>query len=386
MIPKEFEAITKADIEALVANGVAEGRTIEYKQQLHGNGDEDKKEFLADVSSFANAGGGDIIFGVADKRDGNGKTTGIPEKADGLAGVNVDEQIRRLDDMLRSGIDPRIPGYRIRSIDGFATGPVLVIRVPKSWASPHMVTFRGASRFFSRTSAGKYQLDVREIRAAFTASGDLRGKISAFHSERLGKIIANEAPVSLPAGPKIILHLVPLTILDPIAQIDLGPLFDDPNSISPLQFFSKNQRINFDGYLGYSQSTQGTDFHGYVQVFRSGVFEAVDAELSNHADESKIVHSYDVEKMILDAAKMYFKAAKLLGIPLPLVVMATFTGLKGFDFSSGLQRRTTRRMHNIDRDILLLPDVMLEDYGTPPDLLLRPVFDAFWQSAGFKSC
>ena len=73
MIPRDFDAITKADIEALVANAVAEGRALEYKQQLPGNGDEDKKEFLADVSSFANAGGGDIVFGVVEKRDGDNK-------------------------------------------------------------------------------------------------------------------------------------------------------------------------------------------------------------------------------------------------------------------------------------------------------------------------
>ena len=30
-----------------------------------------------------------------------------------------------------------------------------------------MVTYKGTSRFFARNSAGKYQLDVQEIRAAF---------------------------------------------------------------------------------------------------------------------------------------------------------------------------------------------------------------------------
>ena len=164
MIPRDFDGITKADIEALVANAVAEGRAIEYKQQLPGNGDKDKKEFLADVSSFANAGGGDIIFGVVEKRDGDNKPTDLPEKAEGLAGINAGAEMNRLDAIIQSGIEPRIPGCRIRSIDGFASGPVLVIRIPKSWAAPHMVTFKNLSRFFTRTSAGKQQLDVGEIR------------------------------------------------------------------------------------------------------------------------------------------------------------------------------------------------------------------------------
>src|SRR5262249_40798133 len=154
--------------------------------------------------------------------------------------------------------DPRIPGCRIRSIDGFASGPVLVIRIPKSWAGPHMVTFKNLSRFFSRTSAGKNQLDVGEIRSAFAASGDLRAKISAFRTERLGKIIANEGPVSLAETPKIILHLVPLSILDPTAQVDLTPLLNDPNPGAPIQNVTYNVRNNIDGYLSFNMPRSGT--------------------------------------------------------------------------------------------------------------------------------
>ena len=383
MISKEFDAITKADIEALVANGVAEGRTIEYKQQLPGGTDDDKKEFFADVSSFANAAGGDLIFGVADKRDGNGKSTGIPEKADGLAGVNLDEQIRRLDDMLRSGIDPRIPGCRIRHVGGLPSGPVVIIRVPKSWASPHMVTFKGASRFFSRTSAGKYPLDVREIRAAFTASGDLRAKLSALRMERLGKIIANEAPISLPATPKIVLHLLPLTILDPASQVDLTPLFNDPNLAAPINHYSYSNRINFDGFLSYNSNEKGGSI-GYLQVFRSGVFEAVDADKLPQTDGRKQVNAESVEQPILNATFRYFKTAKQIGVPLPLIVMVSLFGLKGFDLTTNSPWHSVSSQ--IDRDTLLLPDVLLEDYSSPPDVVLKPIFDTFWQSAGIPAC
>ncbi len=61
MINKSFDLIEKADIEALVANEVREGRTLDYKENLPGNSDGDKTEFLADVSSFANASGGYIL-------------------------------------------------------------------------------------------------------------------------------------------------------------------------------------------------------------------------------------------------------------------------------------------------------------------------------------
>lgn len=386
MIPREFDAITPADVEALVTNAVAEGRTIEYKQQLPSASDEDKREFLADVSSFANAGGGDLLYGIVEKRDAANKPTGIPEKAEGLPNTNTDAEIRRLDECIRSGIDPRIPGYRIRAVDGLPAGHVLLIRIPKSWASPHMVTFKNLSRFFARTSALKYQLDVQEIRSAFTASGDLRAKITAFRTDRLGKIIANEAPIALPAAPKIILHLVPLTILDPAAQVDLQPLNNDPNLAAPIQKHNYGQRFNLDGFFGYGPAGRGGGQHGYVQVFRSGAIEAVDAEMFSQPDGSKLVPSQLVEKSITTATGRYIKTAQHLGVTLPLVVMVTIQGLHGYAMATNSPWHNFNPTNLIDRDTLLLPDVLLEDYGTPPDRLLKPILDAFWQSAGFPYC
>jgi len=368
-----------------VANAVAEGRALEYKQQLPGNGDEDKREFLADVSSFANAGGGDIIFGVVEKRDGENKPTNLPEKAEGLAGINAGAEINRLDAIIQSGIEPRISGCRLRSIDGFASGPVLVIRIPKSWAGPHMVTFKNLSRFFSRTSAGKQQLDVGEIRSAFTASGDLRAKITTFRTERLGKIIANEAPIDLAAGPKIVLHLVPLSILNPDSQIGFALLENDPNLGAPIQNSSYNNRHNLDGFLSFNSNSKAGGI-GYCQVFRSGAIEAVDAELLNNRDGSKLVASTYVEQKILQTTARYFKTAKQLGVPLPLIMMVSLFGVKDYGIATGSAWHNFRPTHTIDRDALLLPDVLIEDYNSPADVALKPIFDALWQASGMNGC
>jgi hypothetical protein len=48
----------------LRTNGVAEGRQLDYKEQLPISSDDDKREFLGDVTSFANTAGGDLIYGV----------------------------------------------------------------------------------------------------------------------------------------------------------------------------------------------------------------------------------------------------------------------------------------------------------------------------------
>lgn len=59
MVEMSFDQISTAVIEDHVARKVQETRTLEYKENLPGHGE--AKEFLADVSSFANAVGGDIV-------------------------------------------------------------------------------------------------------------------------------------------------------------------------------------------------------------------------------------------------------------------------------------------------------------------------------------
>ena len=95
---KPISAITKDDIQQLLVAAVRENRVIEYKRVLPGNSDSDKKEFLADVTSFANAGGGDILYGV-DAKDG------VPTDIPGLADFNEDKERLRLESSMLNAID-----------------------------------------------------------------------------------------------------------------------------------------------------------------------------------------------------------------------------------------------------------------------------------------
>ena len=101
MMNKKFEDIGIDDINQLKSNSVQEGKNIEYKSKLPEGNDQEKKEFLADVSSFANTIGGHIIYGV---EEDNGTLKDII----GMQIQDVDSEILRLDSMIREGIEPRI--------------------------------------------------------------------------------------------------------------------------------------------------------------------------------------------------------------------------------------------------------------------------------------
>ena len=386
MIHKEFDRIGKEDLENLIENEVAEDKTIEYKLELPGTSDGAKKEFLADISSFANAIGGDIIYGVREKLDENGRNTGLPEEITGLSGINPDEVIRRLENSIRDGIAPRINGARLKTIEGFRDGPVIVIRVPNSWLAPHMIVFKGTQRFYSRNNAGKYPLDIIEIRSAFALSESIPEKIRQFRDGRLAKIIAGDTPLPLLDNPKIVLHILPIQSLDPAYALDLASFGEEVGNFWPMFVSGMDQRYNFDGILTFTNEG-APPYRSYLQLFRNGAIEAVEAHMLCETQESGRVIPYGIfGDEIIKSFGQYLNGLRNVGLGLPLFVMLSLIGMKDYRIPTGGWLEGVRQPTLIERDTLLLPDILVDDFSVPPDVILRPAFDTLWQAAGFRSC
>lgn len=385
MIQVAFENIDKAAIDALVTNNVSEDRTLDYKETLPGGTDSEKKEFLADVSSFANASGGDLIYGVKEKRDGDGKATGEPEIACGLAGVNADVEIRRLDSIIRDSIDPRIAGIRMKPVEDFPNGTVIVLRIPKSWSSPHMV--KTSSRFYSRDNRGKYPLDVQEIRAAFAVSESLPERIRRFRDDRLAKIIANECPIPLIEGAKIVLHVLPVASFEPTTNLDVPNAIRriPNNSIHPMRSHGWTPRHNFDGYLWFTGPPSSTGcYPSYTQLFRSGAIEMVEASMLQPVPQTKnakLIPSVAFEQELVCGLQRCLDSLKALELQPPVFVMLSLLGVKGYlMWKDGLWG--SMGLSLIDRNDLLLPESLVETYTERVETILRPMFDGVWQASG----
>ena len=154
MLPAQLDSIDKSHLNALVADGVRESRSLEFKAKLMLATESEKKEFLADISALANSGGGDLILGIEEDK-------GTASEVVGLESFDPDNGILKMENVIRDGIAPRIIGARLLSVPVGDDRHVVVVRVPHSLNRPHMVIFKNWSRFYSRNSAGKYQLDVR---------------------------------------------------------------------------------------------------------------------------------------------------------------------------------------------------------------------------------
>jgi Putative DNA-binding domain len=211
---KPVSSISEDDLLELIVAEEGESKEIDYKRLLPGKSDADRREFLFDISSFANTSGGYLVFGMDEDQ-------GLPTALPGLKDINADNEVRRLEEMARDGIRPPIPGLQTVAIPLRAGTHAIVTGIPKSWNPPHQVTYQKAFRFYGRDSNGKYQFDVEELRSVFARSEGIAERMHEFRVNRISKLIANDLVAILSAGGRMIMHFLPLSAFARASGVDL---------------------------------------------------------------------------------------------------------------------------------------------------------------------
>ena len=379
MIAKNLELISLNDIQDLVANNVLERRTLEYKSALPDNSDSSKKEFLADVSSFANALGGDLIFGITEQG------TALSNEL-GVAVTDIDAEIARLNSMIRDGISPRIQPDII-SIPADVDKRVVIIRVRGSLEGPHRVVYKGHDRFYGRNSNGKHPMDVLELRAAFAQSSSLIDKIRSFRVNRIGDIKTGYSPVNLPATSLFLaLHLIPLSAFTSSHTINSKSLLElkeggYKGSFKPLYTGAWGHRINLDGVLAYT-SDRGS-ISTYSQMFRNGIVETVDTILVSLGANEKELRMYLIEKKVMDQVKAYMVLLAELGFQPPVYAFLSLCGIR--DYKVGRpEGNLFLDPEPIVVNEILLPEVVLDGFQANIAGAFRTVFDMIWNASGIS--
>lgn len=371
---KPLADITEEDLRSLISALVAEQRTLDYKRDLPGNTEGDKVELRADISSFANAAGGHLIFGMEAKK-------GIPIALSGVETDDADSQILRLEAIAREGIKPRVLGLATRAVNLASGRKVIIMRIPRSWEAPHMMVNASQwGRFYSRNSAGKYLLDIGEVRSVFIRSQTLAERLRAFRAERLSKIVAGETPRLLRNGPKIVLHLVPFGAFDPGASFPVTAPEQRNNffaSLHPIGSATTSVRLNFDGVLRYSDD-------GYVQFFRNGCVEAVDTDLLTPVGGNRIIPSGLYEQNLIVALRAYLAFLRQVGVEPPIATSLSLLGVSGYVMAVDPMLHFRVNEQPIDRNDLLVPEDVIESYDHTAEDILKPSFDAIWNATGWE--
>jgi len=382
MLPRRTEEIGEEDLKALVTNQVIESKVIEYKRSLPGNSLDEKKKFLANVCSFANTAGGDLILGITEDRD-----SGIPKSVNGVDIPNVDDEKNRLSSLIRDGIKPRIWRVDIHPVRLSNSNTILVIRIPNSWSSPHRVSLGGSNKFYARHASGKYEMDVGELRVAFTLSEAVAENIRRFREDRVSKVIAGETPVPLLGSARIVLHLMSMGAFDPGRNYDIQTKPPLPQEMHPINLPTEYPRYNFDGLLHASETAKG-GVYGYVQLFTNGIVEAIDGSLLEPTDKGLIIRGIAFERQLIDSTREYLHVLEGLNIEPPILLFLTLIGVKGYSIAflarDQIEVPVPGIVDTIERDLLLIPEIVIESYDVTVSGAMKPCFDSVSNAGGWS--
>ena len=158
---KEPWTWAERDLQQLVDEHVMESLNLDYKAcaALSKQNDHAKHELSKDISAFANAAGGTIIYGI---QEGPGGPKGVPSALDeGYAPETVSAEW--IEQVINSAIHPRIDGVIVHSVPR-ATGRLLyVVYVPQSNRAPHMADDHKYYKRFNLQSVPMEDYEVRDV-------------------------------------------------------------------------------------------------------------------------------------------------------------------------------------------------------------------------------
>jgi len=368
-------------LEALISENVPENRELEFKELIIVNNDGEKKEFLYDVSSFANANGGSIIYGI---KELNGTAQSIVS-----INENIDKLICKLENLLRDNVEPRIIGMLIYEVKSLKNGSVIVIEVPKSWQGPHQVTYQRTNKFYSRNSAGKYLLNVYELKNEFLKYEGIQQKITNWNIDRINAIESKNSFLEFQDHGKVLVNIVPLNAFDGYSNQSYNLSLIYNRSFSPLSAGAIDAVINFEGVL-FSCQLENDKYYSYLQVYKNGIIETATDYLLRPYDQKLEIPFFAAtssgmhfEQDIIRCMEEILKIHESIGLIQPYFVLISLIGLK--DYGIGLPGKVNfqKSFVTIKANTLQLQPIFVENRDIEVEKILKPVFDQIWNIFGY---
>lgn len=174
MFNKPLSKVTLDDVKDLVeSRKEKEGQHLDYKRELSG-ADKDKKEFLKDVTAFANSSGGYLIIGADEK------TTKVCGTPDMIGNQKIEEWISNV---LTTNVDQKVR-YEMQLLPLETGKTVIVIHIPESPRKPHMVTLDARNSYHVRHNVVIHAATHNEVREMFEGSRRGRDAVREFMEQR----------------------------------------------------------------------------------------------------------------------------------------------------------------------------------------------------------
>lgn len=367
--------LQESDLVALIKAGAREDRFLEFKSDYLPQTDSGKRKFLQSVTAFANSHGGDLILGMAE-------TDGIASSLVPLMNLDPDQSRLQILDLIRVHVRPTLGAVEIEPVSLSGGGLVLVVRVPKSWAGPHILNYGDDRRFYIRHDGGKRPMEYEEIRDGFLGGETTGARLRNYRTERCAAILNDEIPRQLIHPSRIVVHLVPFESLTVARRFEPRDLILRCDKLRPLSGSGSGLSFDVDGIYSYAREKEDA-VHGYATLFRSGVIEAVDALwLSPWRDGTpKVIPYASTELKIIKAVESYLEQLASLNVPPPYAFFLSLLHVRGYFMPTEPQH-----MHPgnpINRDHLFIPEVILNAVPKSVASALFPAFNSVWNACGW---
>jgi hypothetical protein len=370
-IPADLKTATEQNLLELISAEVREGKVIEYKRELTVDTSEQKRKFVSSVVSFANASGGEIIYGMQAK-------DGKPIQLHPLSGFDPDKTTLQLRDLLRAHVEPLLMGIEFQPV-AMVGGWALIIRASRSWNPPHMVKLDD-NHFWARNEGGRVMMTVPEIRDALLGSKGLAQRIQLYRAERLLAIRSREIPVKTEMEWKAVFHILPFLSFTEERFLDLTTFKSE--DLRPFVVESGyGLTYDVDGIYCQEKLPDGSCL-AYTFVSRTGCIEAsTSVDLRLH-EGRKFIMNPRFERHFIEFMPHCRKWLQMLGAEPPFVIAISLLEVRGFLFATGSNRPLRQR--EIQQRDLLLPAVIMKSLTEENATVLKPIFDALWNSCGMQ--
>jgi hypothetical protein len=378
MLPTPPKELTEAVLREACADGWPETQTLDFKWGLPGTTDEDRAEFAKDICAFANADGGDLVYGISDR---NARANEIVP----IQNLAPDTVRRRLTQML-DAIEPRISSIRMEPVHLATGGFVWILRVPSSFDAPHTHRRDGLYRFALRNGTLTSDMSYDQIRTAFDRSTALAARAQAFRDGRNATIASPQNTTG--AGPLVVVHVIPLSAMTARKAVDVGALHDGNYTRFAQRAWGAvtTRTLNLDGLRVHPGVEVGQVPLAYSLIFRSGCFEAV--RNVGHAHMGPLViPSTVLAGTVCDMVSKFVQGAVDFGYSGPAIIAVSLLRVDGTRLGLG-ERYTQQIAPMADRPHLVVPETWIESLEAFGDVhtVVRPILDTLWQSFDEPRC
>ncbi len=182
---QQISKMDRQQLEVFLSLKINECQTLDYKRSINLSSSQAKLEMLKDISAFANAAGGHIIYGCDDP-------TKLSDNKSPIIGLeNGDKLARQIEQSAASSIDPSIPGLQVINIDVGTNLSCLIVHVPPSFNRPHMVTLDGHNIFYKRHSESIFRMTTYDIGEAFFTKASAEEKAKRTIANRKAEVFGH---------------------------------------------------------------------------------------------------------------------------------------------------------------------------------------------------